>query len=53
MSSYKQCSNNFNSFKPIINSTQFPKPEKENRVNMYTQYLKKKDKLKKHKKILY
>ena len=35
MSSYKQCSNNFNDFKPIINSTQFPKPEEDNRVNMY------------------
>jgi hypothetical protein len=35
MSSYKQCSNNFNDFRPIINSTQFPKPEKDNRVNMY------------------
>ena len=35
MSSYKQCSNNFNTFKPIINNTQFPKPAKDNRVNMY------------------
>ncbi len=35
MSSYKQCSNNFNTFRPIINNTKFPKPDKNNRVNIY------------------
>ena len=35
ISSYKQCSNNFNRDHPIENVLSFKKPLKENRVNMW------------------
>ena len=35
MSSYKQCSNNYNSYNKIDMITQFNKPKKNNRVNMW------------------
>lgn len=35
MSSYKQCSNNYNSFNTIDTITQFNKPKIYNRVNMW------------------
>lgn len=35
MSSYKQCSNNYNSFNKIDTITQFNKPKIYNRVNMW------------------
>ena len=35
ISSYKQCSNNYNSYHKIDSITQFDKPKIDNRVNMW------------------